>query len=113
MIPFLASSRSDAEFTYVCADGHGPLWPVGNVQAGGVSTHDVPWQDEMRAFIEDDQIPCYLGGSCSCVDSDDGCRSLIPRGDTLPATVVRVALAVLLASASSALGERVHTYISK
>ena len=65
----------------------------------------------MRAFIEDDQIPCYLGGSCSCVDSDEGCRSLIPRGNTLPVSVVRVVrllLHLLETAALSALTERVH-----
>ena len=65
-------------------------------QAGDTSSDELPWQDEMRAFIDDDQIPCYLGGSCQCLDSDDGCPSLIPRGNVLPENPVLTVLAFIL-----------------
>jgi hypothetical protein len=78
-------------------------------QAGGTSADDLPWQDEMRAFIEDDQIPCYLGGSCNCLDRNDGCPSLIPRGNALPETPVLISRSRLCCAADSSLLRLAHS----
>lgn len=47
----------------------------------------------MRAFIEDDQIPCYLGGACGCADREDGCVDLIPKGNGLEGMTTEDAVA--------------------
>jgi hypothetical protein len=83
-----ARARADDGCCYGCTYAS-PYTGDCNAQAGGTSPDDRPWQDEMRAFIEDDQIPCYLGGTCRCADRADGCRALIPRGNDLPESVVR------------------------